>query len=535
MIQIFLCLLYMLMTATLLEAKQPAPSSKRPDIIVVMLDDLDAGTLDAALQMGFLPNIQTYVINHSVQFEQSFTSNSLCCPSRSTFLTGLYTHNHGVKSNSPPEGSAMAFHDQNTLPVWLQAAGYHTGYVGKYLNGYGSVDINHDGVEDINDQTYIPPGWNDWHGLVDPSTYRVYNYTINDNGTLHTYGTAANAYQTTQLQVRANTFVTDSLANSAEPFFLAVMPLAPHLEYIPGVTQMNTFQDLWKLTIRPAPADTGKPDTVLPQGGSFNEADVSDKPTWIQQRPLMTDVDITNATQQYNSRLKAMIAVDRLVGQLVNTLASAGAYQRTIFILTADNGFLEGQHRVLGKIVPYEDSVRVPLYISMPAALSSRVATQAIALNNDLAPTIIDLAGGQPGAPVDGTSLLPVLKNPNLPWRLRFLVEHYDDTASAAHASIRLPDVDATENVFAFPTYSAIRTAANAPLVPQMIFVQHQDPQLQQEFYDLSLDPWQMDNGAADPANAGNIQTLQGWLNQLMVCGAGTCQQLEFDSGGTAH
>jgi arylsulfatase A-like enzyme len=93
----------------------------------------------------------------------------------------------------------MAFHDQNTLPVWLQAAGYHTGYVGKYLNGYGSVDINHDGVEDINDQTYIPPGWNDWHGLVDPSTYRVYNYTINDNGTLHTYGTAANAYQTTQL------------------------------------------------------------------------------------------------------------------------------------------------------------------------------------------------------------------------------------------------------------------------------------------------------------------------------------------------
>jgi len=112
-------------------------------------------------------------------FTNSFVTNALCAPSRATFLTGQYSHNHGVLSNAPPNGGVTALDDTRTLATWMQAAGYRTGMIGKYLNFYGGIDVNRDGTLDIEDAKYVPPGWDDWDVLLDPSTYLMYQYTIN--------------------------------------------------------------------------------------------------------------------------------------------------------------------------------------------------------------------------------------------------------------------------------------------------------------------------------------------------------------------
>ena len=150
-------------------------------------------------------------------FANSFTNWPLCCPSRATFYTGQYAHNHRVLGNSPPDGGFVSFNDSSALPVWLQGAGYRTIHVGKYLNGYG------DGA---NDPAYVPPGWDEWYAGTAGSTQTVYGYTLNQNGTLVDYGTAVEDFK----QDVFTDIAVDAINRNAPggPFFMGVMYTAPH-------------------------------------------------------------------------------------------------------------------------------------------------------------------------------------------------------------------------------------------------------------------------------------------------------------------
>ena len=149
--------------------------SSGPNIVVVMTDDQTQASLTK------MPTVSSELAGHGTTFANNFTNWPLCCPSRATFYTGQYAHNHGVLGNSPPDGGFGRFVDTNTLPVWLQAAGYRTIHVGKYLNGYG---------EDATSTTYVPPGWNEWYAATAGTTQSVYDYQLNQNGTLVPYGSA---------------------------------------------------------------------------------------------------------------------------------------------------------------------------------------------------------------------------------------------------------------------------------------------------------------------------------------------------------
>ena len=144
-----------------------ATAQTPPNIVIIMADDLDSGALYAALEEGFMPNLQSAIIDTGTEFSESFVSFPLCCPSRATFLTGLYPHNHDILWNTAPAGGFESFDDSSTLATWLQDTGYYTGHVGKYLNGY-------------DDGTYVPPGWNEWYTTQDDSTYCMYNYTVSE-------------------------------------------------------------------------------------------------------------------------------------------------------------------------------------------------------------------------------------------------------------------------------------------------------------------------------------------------------------------
>jgi N-acetylglucosamine-6-sulfatase len=321
----------------------------RPNVLVIMTDDQ---TVESLRVMG---NVKALLADQGTSFDSSFATFSLCCPSRATFLTGQYAHNHGVMGNAPPAGGYARLDGSNTLPVWLQRAGYHTVHIGKYLNGYPGPN-----------RTHVPPGWTEWYGSIDPSTYRFYNYTLNENGRLVTYGRDPASYQADVYSRKAVDAVR-RLAPAAAPFFVSVAFLAPHSGGPPEPDDPRGIG-----TPVPAPRHRNRyAAEPLPQTPAFNEADVSDKPAGIRNRPALTGPQITSVTESYRQRLESLLAVDDAVAALVAALRETGELERTLIVFTSDNGFFHGEHRVpYGKVMVYEPSIRVPLIMRGPGGFT---------------------------------------------------------------------------------------------------------------------------------------------------------------------
>jgi N-acetylglucosamine-6-sulfatase len=492
-------------------------AAPRPNVVIVLTDDLDTHSLTRMVNLGLMPKLKGRVIDSGTQFTNSFVTTSWCCPSRATLLTGLYSHNHRVLTNSRPLGGVHRFNDTSSLATWLQQAGYRTGLVGKYFNNYGSEN---DPTTPVDDAGYVPPGWHDWQGLMDDASdglraFQMFNYTINDNGRLVRHGSAPADYQTDVIARRAQQFIIESDAyNDARPFFLLVAPTAPHLEQ-PSPVMSGCAESTWSQTIRPAPRHVGSlPYSVqLPRTPNFNEPVVSDKPSWFQQVPSLTMQDVACLKRQYRDRLTSLRAVDDLVGRLFDTLQARGELANTVFIFTSDNGFFYGNHRLADKVLGYEESIRVPLYIRAPGF--PRQVTTRTALNNDLAPTVAAFAGVTPGLAVDGRSLVPVMRQRwEANWRKRFLVE-YLGTVETHRVPPKVP-------------FSAVRsTELSRVTPPHQVYVQWHDGLGSQEFYHLPVDPYQLSSQHDNPNWSTVRNMLAGWLTQLRSCRGGECQRLE--------
>jgi arylsulfatase A-like enzyme len=473
----------------ILPGEAPGQAGSRPNVILLMADDLDVGSLNAAVEAGFLPRLST-LAEEGTWFSDSFVTLSLCCPSRATALTGQYPHNHGVVRNFGESGGFARFDDRSTLATWLRDGGYRTGHVGKYLNGYV-------------DASYVPPGWDDWQALVDPSTYCMYGYTISDNGAPVVYGQGEEDYQTDVLASRAEDFLREwHEQDRARPFFLSVAPLAPHLESVCN-----------RGGVRAAPRHLGSVDLPLPRPPSLNELRMDDKPRWMRELRLVNPAPVERL---YRERIAALRAVDDLVGRLMGRLEGVGALGRTAVLFTSDNGYLLGQHRWRSKVLVYEESIRVPLVLRLPpdwGARPSRVSR--IALNNDLAPTIADLAGIEPGLAVDGRSLLPALGDAPPRWRRRFLVEYPPGGETAGippSFAVREGTAAGSERILYAKTLDFAGTCVT-----------------DREQYDLVRDPFQLRSLHRDdsPRRVAQRLRLRRWLDALGVCGNGTCQSLE--------
>ena len=361
------------------------PPAFRPNVVMIMTDD------QTVESMRVMPNVKALLADQGVTFDNSFVSYALCCPSRATYLTGQYAHNHGVMGNAAPNGGYYKLDSTNTLPVWLQRGGYQTIHLGKYLNGYGTRNA-----------TEVPPGWGLWYGSVDPTTYRFYNYTLNENGKTVNYGTGTANYQTDVYAQKAVNLIAGQAADP-RPFFLSVAFLAPH-----SGAPRDPDDPSGLGTPSPAPRHRNVFRTqALPIPPSFNEADVSDKPAGVRNRPLLTAGRINGIREMYQQRLESLLAVDEAVARIVNQLSAIGKLDQTYIIFTSDNGFFHGEHRVpQGKVLLYEPSIRVPLIIRGPNIPAGQHRSQFVE-NIDLAPTIVAATGVQPGRVMDGRSLLP--------------------------------------------------------------------------------------------------------------------------------
>ena len=473
-------------------AKGRQAKQKRPNVVVLMTDDQHVDSV------RLMPNVQRLLAGRGITFTSSFVSYSLCCPSRATLLTGQYAHNHGVRTNTPPSGgySKLAPTLGNSLPVWLERAGYITAHVGKFLNGYGRTSPD----------TEVPPGWSEWYGALDDpdafvgGTYTMYGYTLNENGGIVHYGSTPDAvdpatYQTDVYSSKATDFIRRR-APGHKPFFLSVAPLASHSESS-GVCNCEGNNP------RAAPRDEGTlAGEPLPKAPDYNEADVSDKPQAIKDLDPIGPAAEAGITARYRARLESLGAVDDMVGELIDALKDKGELKNTAFIFTADNGFFHGEHRVRnGKVRVYEPSVRVPLIIRGPE-LPKGNRTQPVA-NVDLAPTILALAKAKAGRLMDGRSLLPLIRDKRGERGRGLLLETFFNA-------------DPEDDPETPPTnYQAVRT-------DRYLFARYGSGE--EELYDLFFDPFELQSRHGDPAYAAVKGVLAGLLGQLEGCAGRGCR-----------
>jgi N-acetylglucosamine-6-sulfatase len=440
----------------------------RPNVVVIETDD------QAAQSLGLMRQVNSLIGDKGASFTNSFVNYSLCCPSRTTFLTGQYMHNHGVFDNQPPNGGFerfQALHGNNNLAVWLQDAGYYTTMIGRYLNGYrGNV---------------VPAGWSEWIAAW-PHAEDAYDYSLNENGTSVHYGTDPAEYKQDVLTRKAVDFVNRRAPN-AQPFFLWLTYTAPH-NGGPNPNPNPPYD--CDGTAKPAPRHAHAFDSVpLPMPPNFNEADVSDKPVEISGRPLLKAGQVANIQRIYRCRLESLLSVDEGVKQVVDALKARGELASTMLMFTSDNGFFHGEHRIpAGKQRIYEESIRVPLAIRGPG-IPKEVDVGDLVINADLAPTIVEVANANPGLVMDGRSLIPVAQQPGIEQGRELLIEQ--------------------------PSFGAIRTE-------RYMYAEHGTGE--RELYDLNADPFELQSRHDDPAYASVKDQLAARLHELLSCAGPSCR-----------
>jgi arylsulfatase A-like enzyme len=459
----------------------PDPQPLRPNILFILADDQRWDTTDATHAPDgvtpIMPGVRGQLGSAGVEFVEAFMTTPVCCPSRASILRGQFANVTGVYTNNGVHGGADDFlpSESETVATLLAAAGYRTGFYGKYMNGYNQL---------WNDSMHVPTGWTVWNAF---RNVRYFDYDLIENGMEVHYGTAEADYSTDVLREKAKQFISDSVA-LGQPFFLHLSFKTPHGPWEPAPRHAGKFAGLpdW----RPA---------------SHNEADVSDKPSWVQNTPQLTPAEEDEIDAIRIAQLEMLQALDEAIGGsttygitgILQHLADLGVGDDTIVVYFADNGWHWGEHRFRAKNKPYEESIRAPMFVRYPRlAPLPRVETK-FALNVDFCPTFVELAlrpaDPQPTISFSGASLVRLLDGTaGSSWRTDFLHEGWPGTH--VWASVR----DERWKYVELPV---------TPGDPGSAF--------ELELYDLQTDPLELDNLAGDPSQAGRIASMAARIREL--------------------
>ncbi|HWC14209.1 MAG TPA: sulfatase [Actinomycetota bacterium] len=431
-------------------ARDPRPVD-RPNVLIFVTDDQPIGTLRV------MPKTRRHFVEHGTKFNNAFATNPMCCPARATLMTGRYSHNNGVKSNEDVQDLDM----QSTLQRYLQHAGYQTGMYGKFLNRWHAD----------------PPHFDRWGVITGP--YRHYDTVWNVDGQHELVA----GYWTDALARRSVAFL-ESLESSRdeEPWLLYVSTPAPHSPYRVAPEYQVTRVPEWKMD----PA--------------VRERDKTDKPRYVRDARASTTVAARVARRQ----MRMLKSVDDLVDDIMRTLEALGE-ENTIAFFVSDNGYLWGQHGLLGSGIskgnPYVRSVKVPMMLRWPQRVpAGRVDNRLVGLV-DVAPTILDAVGldAADDYPLDGRSLLD-------DWERPVILNEFWPTSDGSPSQP--------------PQWAALRAEhynyVEYRLDGRVIF---------REYYDLRSDPHELRNLFADrdPSNDPRIEPLQSVLAGFRRCGGESC------------
>ncbi len=456
------------------ELDQATTVPEEPNIVLITTDD------QRWTDLRQMPGTRRVLQRHGTTM-LGLSPNPLCCPARAEILTGQHSHNNGVRTNKGLFGGYSRLDPTETLATWLQTAGYTTIFLGKYLNGYRPNDANDPEV-----------GWDSWH----PTVKRTYNYrtfTVSHNGS---HVEIDGRYQTdyfTRMAVKQ----IGRHAPSTRPFFLWQSYVAPH-----GGCQPELSTPCWI----PPPSARRHRDLFgsarLDSQGQpgFNERDVSDKPRFVQALDRLGKRRIENMTSSHRARLRALAAVDEGVVDTVAALRDAGELRNTLIIFTSDNGYLLGEHRLLGKAVAYEPSIRVPFVMRGPG-IPQAEQTSAVATLLDIPMTALAAAGGRPTIPVDGRDIRPVARG-------------IDPSQSTVLIQVGPRERESDEEGWFL---RGVRTG-------RYTFARYPNTG-ERELYDRKRDPFQVQSVHDNPRYRRTLNELRDRLSVLGSCGGAECWQ----------
>jgi arylsulfatase A-like enzyme len=453
----------------------------RPNILVLLLDDQD----DITPYWEGLPQTAA-MMQSGLRFRNAFSPTPICTPGRCTFLSGRLAHNTGVFTLVGPDGGAVFGRELGTtFALPLQALGYANAHFGKTWG-----------------QTQLNPGWRRWCAVGGNNMYTGYGYDVTD--TRQGGGAAeyqSGEYLTDFLSDQVVEFLQRELPN-AQPFFICLAPTAPHLPLPPAPRHAAYAKRRW--------------GDRLPHRPNHNEHNVSDKSRWLREQAAVRSACVPYATEEYHKRMGSLLAVDDMMARVRGVLTAQGRWENTIVVVTSDNGYNLGAHRLIHKMAPYEESIHVPLYVAGPSIAGGEV-DKLVGLH-DLAPTFIQLAGGQPPSFMDGKSLVPFLitgsDNAVPTWRTSLVTEYDSGGVTAGFNPGGAMRVGWELDI---PTYRSIRTEAQK-------YILWLDTG-EEEVYDLVNDPFELNNltRADRPAAAALLPQLRGLLASQRNCAGGGC------------
>jgi arylsulfatase A-like enzyme len=414
-------------------------AATRPSIVFILTDDQRWDTLWS------MPTVQSELVAKGMTFRNYFLANPLCCPSRTSILTGRYSRHTGCWSNAICFGLFQT-QEHLTIAAALHRSGYRTALIGKYLNQYKWVDRSH-----------VPPGWDRWVAVTHPPSYFGTRMSIDGRG--HTL--SKKQYLTDELANYAVDFIR---THRTGPLFLHFSPWAPHGPAQPAPRHRELFGGL-------------KPH----RPPSFNEENVHDKPEWVPRRKVKGN-DLRALDEFRRRQYQSLRAVDEAVGAILKALRDTGR-RNTLIVFSSDNGLLWGEHRIsMQKSTPYEETIRAPLVVRWDGVVASGSVSDRFVQNVDLAPLWAEVAGTS-FLTTDGRSFAPLLRGRAPP--------DWQNTVMSEHGLVS----------FVSPPWCLVRTMGFKYVVYPY--------DGEEELYDLQKDPFEQRNVANDPSYAGARRQMQ--------------------------
>ncbi len=399
----------------------------RPNIILIISDDQRYDTME------YMPRTTSLIFEQGVSFSHGYITTPLCCPSRASILTGMYARKHQVHTNEDVLNT-------RTVVEYLHNSGYYTGLVGKYLNTWKGEPR---------------PEFDYWVSYARGET-RYTNPRLNVNGEWLRH---QQSYTTDLFRDYAIEFM-DTAVSRDKPFFLMLAFNAPHEPVTPAKEDRNAL-----------------PDLPLHRPPSHNEADISDKPLWMVETPLLTQEEIQIIDDFRRNQILTLLSLDRAIDSVIADLDQKGLLDNTVVIYISDNGKQWGEHRLRTKNTVYEEAVRVPFAIRYPTIAPVPVVLENVVSNIDIAPTLCELANIPIPPDMDGLSLLPLIEGQSN-WREGVLLEGWPGRGN----------------------YIGIHTQ-------RFVYVETLDDR--EELYDLEFDPFEMINLVDDPNYRDILESMQ--------------------------
>ena len=437
----------------------PAPTPNRPNILLITTDDMADGDL------RWMPRTRAWLQQQGADLTDFISPHPLCCPARAEILTGQYAQNNGVRHNKGSRGGWAAYRGRaaQNIGAWLRAGGYETAFAGKFLNGYETTGG-------------LLPGWDHWNPTL-AGTYNPYDFWAYDDGSPQLH---RGIHITDWLGAQTNRYVEEFAATS-KPFFIWASYVAPHTmtdptthRWVPPISAERHA----RLFPAARPPSMSKPTYRRTNKGS-NLGVFPSSEVW-----RLTDVEIV---RMFRARIRSLQGVDEAVDATMRTLQATGQLDNTYVFFTSDNGYLMGEHNLMGKNFPYEGALQIPGLVRGPGiAPGTRSRMTSLV---DLAPTFLDIAGATAGHRVDGVSLLPYLRGLGGGYRTSLI--------QAGHVKRAW-------------LWRGVRTARYTyARYPRRGFV---------ELYDRKVNPHQRRNVARDPDYARVVKELERRRKALADC-----------------